>query len=102
MIIREKGSHDLPRDFVKVAVDIERKILAAGCELHADCADELLHHGSNGKNVWGANVFLDKGKIEFVSMINIRPAEGNRAMEIQLPEIRASVEGVIRALLFPA
>src|SRR3989344_8066364 len=98
MIIREKGLYDLPRDFVKVVADIERKILSAGCELHIDCAEELLVDDSESKNLWGANVSLDEGKIEFVSMINIRPAAGNRDMEIQSPEIRASVEGVLRSL----
>nr|WP_277989900.1 DUF5674 family protein [Phormidium pseudopriestleyi] len=33
-------------DYIKLAVDIERKILAGGGELHADCEAVLLENGS--------------------------------------------------------
>ncbi len=100
MIIRPGDSAAVPRDFVKVVVDVERGILAAGCELHSDCADELVGSGSSWKNLWGANVYPDERKIDFVSLINIRPAEGNRSMEIQIPEVRVAVEKVINGIIF--
>ncbi|OGY98567.1 MAG: hypothetical protein A3A43_03055 [Candidatus Liptonbacteria bacterium RIFCSPLOWO2_01_FULL_56_20] len=102
MIIRGKSS--LPRDMplVKVVVDIKKNILAMGCDLHIDCADELLADGSERKNLWGANVFPEEKRIDCVSLINIRPADNNRSMEITIPEIRKQVEEVIAALLFRA
>ena len=100
MIIREKPSQPLLEDFVKVVVDIERRIASAGCDLHIDCADELIADGSEGRNLWGANVYPPEKNIDFVSLINIRPADDNRSMEIQLPEVRANVEAIIRELLF--
>ena len=100
MIIKEKTSLDsFDPDFVKVVVDIEKRILSAGCELHSDCAEELAEDGSDYKNLWGANIYPKDGKIEFTSLINIRPAE-NRSMEIKSQEVRKIVEDIIKELLF--
>lgn len=33
-------------DYIKLAVDIERKILTGGGEIHADCEAVLLENGS--------------------------------------------------------
>ena len=100
MIIRERYvGNDLPRDFLKIVADIEQNILATGCELHIDCAEELIADGSDGKNLWGANVYLDKQKIDFVSLINIRPKDGNRTMEIVIPEIKEKVQEIIHRIL---
>ncbi|MBI2623345.1 MAG: hypothetical protein HYW65_02105 [Candidatus Liptonbacteria bacterium] len=100
MIVREKLTVPLQDSFVKVVVDIEREILSAACEYHVDCMEELAEDGSKGENLWGANVNFTDKSIVFVSLINIRPALGNRSMEIKLPEIRGKVEQVIRELLF--
>lgn len=91
-------------DMVKVVVDVARKVLALGGELHADGEALLLGEGSRQEDLWGANIFRgDEGRlrIEYVSLINIRPRQGNRDMEIQDPALRATVEGVIHALVPP-
>ncbi len=97
MIIKEKTPFDKNFSGVKVVVDIEKEILAAYCELHIDCADELVEAGSEDKNLWGANVYSD-GKIEFTSMINVRFPK-NQSTEIQDAEVRNKVEAVIKKLL---
>jgi len=99
MIIKEKTALDSNLEFVKVVVDLEKETLAAICDLHMDCAEELTKAGSDWKNLWGANVNLGKKTIVFVSMINIRPGK-NDDMEIQDPETRKKVEAVINKLLF--
>ncbi|MDI6606787.1 MAG: DUF5674 family protein, partial [Candidatus Omnitrophota bacterium] len=43
--------------FVKGVIDIEERILSAGCKLHSDCAEELVVAGSDYKNLWEANVY---------------------------------------------
>ena len=83
---------------LKIVVDIARGILSAGCELHIDCADELLQDGSQQKDLWGANIYQDK-RIDFVSLINIRPKDHNPSMQIEDEGIRKKVEHVIRALV---
>ncbi len=101
MIIKEKSSLDsFDPAFVKAVVDIEKRILSAGCELHSDCAEELTAAGSDYKNLWGANFYPTDKKIDFISLINIRPAENNRSMDIENPTIKEEVEGIIKELLF--
>ena len=100
MIVKEKSDLKNWGDFVKVVIDIEKKILSIGCELHIDCADDLVTDGSERKNLWGANIYPIEKKIDFISMINIRPLDNNRSMEIQIPEIKEKVEGVIKEFIF--
>ena len=103
MIIKEKISLDSLKSFgsfVKVVIDIERKIISVGCELHVDCAEELMADGSLYPNLWGANFYPEDQKIDFIALINIRPAEGNRSMEIEDINIRKKVEDIIKSLLF--
>lgn len=40
--------------YIKLAVDIERCILAGGGEMHYFCEQALLEDGSAQKNIWGA------------------------------------------------
>lgn len=99
MIIKEKTTLDTFGSFVKVAVDVEQRVIAAGCELHIDCMEELLTSGSLPRDIWGANVYPQDKTIDFVSLINIRPAQGNRSMEIEDPVLKKRVEDVIRSLM---
>lgn len=100
MIIKEKTSLDSLGSFVKVVVDIERKILSADCELHSDCVEELIADGSLYPNLWGANIYPKDKKIDFISLINIRPADNNRSMDIENRTIKKRVEDIIKKLLF--
>jgi hypothetical protein len=60
-------------EYVKVVVDIEKGILAAGGEWHADAEKIMLEMGSRQEHLWGGGVNLPKRKIEFNSLINMRP-----------------------------
>lgn len=100
MIIQTPVSSNSLGAFVKAVVDIEKDILSIDCELHIDCADELLTSGSRSENLWGANIYPEDKKIDFVSLINIRPSAGNRSMEIENPEIRKKVETIIARLVY--
>ncbi len=86
-------------DMIKIVVDIRRKILAGGGEMHADCEEALLDNGSDQDDLWGANWIPNNQTIEFESLINIRPRDGNRSMIIQSNDIRQQVESVTRDLL---
>lgn len=105
MIIKEKISEEKFKELageasmVKIAVDIEKEILSLGCELHMDCADDLMRAGSENKNLWGANVYPKKKTLDFSAVFNIRPYYNNRSMEIQDLEMRKRVEAVIRKIL---
>ena len=89
-------------DMVKVVVDVERGIMAAGGEMHADCEQVLLDDGSKQENLWGANIYPGSSGddfIEYQSLINIRPSVGNRNMEIEDEAIRGQVKLVIEKLV---
>jgi hypothetical protein len=85
--------------YIKLAVDIKRNILAGGGEYHADCEEVLLEDGSRQEDVWGADWYPESWTLEFGALINIRPHQGNRGMEIEHPELRERVETVVRNLL---
>jgi len=85
-------------EFIKAVVDTERICLALGGELHADMEEELLEHGSQQSNLWGINLYPDENGekfVEFDSMINIRPNQGNRSRNVEDAEIRAKILIVI-------
>lgn len=85
--------------YIKLAVDIQRGILAGGGELHADCEQVLLEDGSEQANIWGADWNPRKQTVGYESLINIRPRAGNRSMEIQDPAIREQVTHIVQRLL---
>ncbi len=84
---------------IKIAVDIRRKILGGGGEMHADCEQVLLDNGSEQEDIWGANWYPAEQRVEYEALINIRPQMGNRGMLIQSEEIRQVVQEVTLAIL---
>jgi hypothetical protein len=89
-------------DMVKYVVDVERGLAAVGGEMHSDAEQALLDEGSRQADLWGANYYPGRGLegcIEYTSLINIRPAQGNRSMEIQDPAIRERVRQITVALI---
>jgi len=89
-------------DMVKYVVDMERGIAAIGGELHADEEAFLLEHGSRQEHLWGANYYPGRGPeecIEYTSLINIRPASGNRSMVVESEPIRARIRDITFALI---
>jgi len=86
-------------DFVKAVVDIEREIMVIDAELHSDEEALLLQEGSIQNDLWGINIYpfneADK-MIEFDSMINIRPRQGNRSRGVEDSEIRNKILNIIK------
>ncbi len=67
--------------------------------MHADCETNLLENESEQDDLWGANWYPDEQRVEFESLINIRPRLGNRNILIQDQNIRDQVESVTRQIL---
>ena len=89
-------------DLVKAVVDIERKIMMVGAELHADEEALLLEMGSKQQDLWGINLYPDKAGdelIEFDSMINLRPSQGNRSRGVNDPTIREKIKEIVKELV---
>lgn len=85
--------------YIKLAVDIERGILAGGGELHADCEQFLLSQDSKQANVWGADWYPLKQTVGYESIINIRPSANNRSMTLQSPVLREQINEISQTLL---
>ena len=85
--------------FIKLAVDIRRKMLTGGGEMHSDCESVLLEDGSLQEDIWGANWYPSEQRVEFESLINIRPAQGNRSIIIQSEELCQKIEQIVVDLL---
>ena len=77
------SSNFIDENTIKAVVDINRGLLAVDSPMHYDCEQLLLENGSRQEDLWGINLYLDEDNIddivEFDSMINIRPAQGNRS-----------------------
>jgi len=87
---------------VKYVVDLKKSRAAVGGELHADAEQLLLQEGSLQVDLWGANYYPGKGRegcIEYTALINIRPSQGNRGMEIMDPMIRERVRELTFGLI---
>lgn len=85
--------------YVKLAVDVQRGVAAGGGVMHADCEAVLLRDGSQQEDVWGADWDPYEQVVSFESLINIRPARGNRSLRIEDPAIRQQVESIVKRLL---
>lgn len=85
--------------YIKLAVDINRGILAGGGALHADCEAVLLNDGSGQEDIWGADWIPSTQQIRFEALINIRPHQNNPSMEILDPSIRNQVTEIVKHLL---
>lgn len=90
------------KDMVKYAVDIRQKWIAMGGELHADGEQLLLEKGSKQGDIWGANYYPGKGEsrcIEYTALINIRPSQGNKSMEVMDKDLREKIREITFELI---
>ena len=90
------------QDMVKFVADVDRGVAAVGGELHADEEALLLENGSRQEHLWGANYYPGRGEdgcIEYTSLINIRPAQGNRSMVIENAALRDRIRDIALGLI---
>ena len=60
--------------------------------------DLLLKDGSRQQNLWGANLYPlrdEDERIEYTSLINIRPAQHNRSMDISDQNLRGRIRAIV-------
>jgi hypothetical protein len=85
-------------DLVKGVVDVDRKLIAVNAELHADLEALLLQDGSLQRNLWGINLYPEipgDAWVEFDSMINVRPSQGNRSRGVESEAIRDKIIQIV-------
>jgi len=106
LIVRKKADGEILKKvaedfngYVKVVVDVSRQILSAGGRLHVDGEKLLLQDGSQQSDLWGGGIDFETGTIDFDSLINLRPGQGNTSREVLDQGIRKKMEAVIHGLL---
>jgi len=90
-------------DVIKATVDVEHKIMALGGDLHADEEQLLLEAGSAQQSLWGINLYPAKfgttDFIEFGSMINLRPSQGNMTRGVDNQAVQKQIIDVVHQLV---
>lgn len=92
-------SQNMFNNIVKAVVDIEQEIMVVDAMLHADQEEYLLEQGSIQENLWGINLhpelFGSPDFVEFDSMINLRPGQGNRSRGVDNPNIQEKIRAIV-------
>lgn len=92
-------------EIVKAVVDIQKEIMAVDAMLHSDQEEALLETGSEQKNLWGINFhpnkYPTKEWIEFDSMINLRPSQGNRSRSVDNITTQEIIRKIVAQLVKP-
>jgi hypothetical protein len=91
-------------DLVKAVIDIEKEIMVIDATLHADEEAFLIQHGSKQKNLWGINLYPDQvgsDFIEFDSMINLRPNQGNLSRSVDDLKLQLQIKRIVGQLVQP-
>lgn len=93
-----KLAENFYEDMIKGVVDVEQEILALDAELHSDLEGMLLREGSRQEDLWGINLYPgveDEDFLEFDSLINIRPRQGNRSRGVENEEIQERIRTIV-------
>jgi hypothetical protein len=89
-------------NFVKGVVDVDEELIALDAELHSDEESLLLDNGSVQKNLWGINIYIDKPveeRVEFDSVINLRPGMGNFSRGVEDLQIQKKITDIVNKLV---
>ena len=110
-IIRDQISIEKLRDIAagsfgnltKAVVDIKNGIMAIDAELHSDQEAYLMaNENSKQEDLWGINLYQDlpaEEWIEFDSVINLRPSNGNVSRGVDDPELREKIRTIVNRLV---
>lgn len=89
-------------DMIKAVADISTGDVAFSNSMHSDAERLLLEQGSAQENLWGFNIYPDNPEeivLEFQSLINIRPRQNNRTLEIQDAAIQEKIRTIIKKII---
>jgi hypothetical protein len=89
-------------DMIKAVADIEQGIFALGGEWHMDANNVLISADADQSNLWGFNIYPNaegEDTLEYFSLVNIRPAQGNRSMEIADVTVREKIRNIVKKLI---
>ncbi len=95
----KKMTEKMFEGIVKADVDISKEIVVIDMPMHVDGEVHLLENGSKQNDLWGINLhpedFGTDDFIEFDSMINIRPSQGNPSKDVLDEAVRSKIRAII-------
>jgi len=90
-------------NLVKADVDVVKGIMLVDMEMHADGEAYLLESGSKQKDLWGINLhpakFGSDGFVEFDSMINLKPSQGNASKDVLDAGVRKMILDIVNEVV---
>lgn len=96
--LEEMAAH-MYGELVKGVVDVARGVVVLDADLHVDEEQFLLEQGSKQADLWGINLYPEyyggDDFLEFDSMINIRPAQGNRSRGVEDEQVQQKMRELI-------
>lgn len=87
---------------VKAVVDVKEEIMIVGGEMHADEETYLINLGSKQENLWGINLYPECKAEEFIdfdSIINLRPRQGNLSRYVEDENTRNKIITIVNQLI---
>jgi hypothetical protein len=92
-------------EMVKAVVDIDADLIALDAQMHVDLEALLLDQGSKQDSLWGINLYPDISSedwLEFDSLINLRPGQGNRSRGVDDPAMQGRIRELVNRLFVPS
>ena len=99
-VLQEMQAHFFG-DMVKGVADVGRGKIALDAEMHSDLEALLLEDGARQEDLWGFNLYpglAGDDFLEFDSLINIRPGQGNRSRDVEDPAVRKAIADLVGRL----
>ncbi len=87
---------------IKGTVDITQNKVALGGDYHMESCELLTESGLDHTNIWGFNIRFEEnlsGVLEFDSLVNIKPALGNKSRSVEDPEIIKKATAIIHLFI---
>ena len=100
--LKKRAKNQFKDRLLKAVVDVEKGIMAIGGAMYCDEESVLLQKGSSQWNLWGINIYHEKVGEEFIeydSMINLRPSQGNYSRAVEDPQIREKIIQIVGNLV---
>ena len=97
-----KMSKNMFDDLVKAVIDVKKEIMVVDAGMHVDEERMLLESGSHQQDLWGINIYpqiAGEDMVEFDSMVNLRPSQGNRSRGVDDPKIQQKIRKIVNKLI---
>jgi len=84
--------------YIKLTIDVEKKWIVAGGQLHADGEKILLEKGSVQDDIWGGGIDFENKIVDTTAVLNIRPRLNNDNLEILDEKIRIKFHDIVKKI----